>query len=174
MSKKTQDNLFCVALLLVFVGFVVLTFQLGSPRARIVPLPIAGLSIVLLLMQLYFQNFRPDIKLNVDSVDLFKITEDTVEAEEDAAAFARKSRKNAHSELNAFAMVAGAFLLMFMLGILEGTFLIVLGYFLWFGKEKLPVSLIWSVGTTAAFYVMFFRLISLKPWEGWIRLTFFS
>ena len=174
MSKRTQDNLFCVALLFIFMGFVYLTFQLGSARARLVPLPIAGISIVLLLLQLYLQNFRPDIKLNVDSVDLFRISEDTIEAEGEVSDFTKKTRKNAHSEVNAFAVVVVLFALVFLLGILEATFLFILGYFLLYGKEKIPVSLAWSAGTTAAFYVMFFQLINLKPWEGWIRLTFFS
>lgn len=174
MSKRAQDNLFCLVLLLVFLVFVYLTLQLESFRARLVPLPIALISILLLLLQLFFQNFRPDIKLNVDSVDIFKISEDTVEAEEEMEDFARKARKNAHSELNAFAVLFALFVMVVALGILEATFLFILGYFLLYGREKVHVALAWSAGAAVAFYLMFFRLIGLQPWEGWLRLTFFS
>ncbi len=174
MSRRAQDNLFCLVLLFVFLGFEYLSLQLGSFRARLVPMPIAAISILLLLLQLYFQNFRPDIKLNVDSVDLFKISDDTVDAEEEVEDFTRKARKNARSEFNAFAVVLVLFVMVILLGILEGAFLFILGYFLLYGRERIYVALAWSAGSTVVFYLLFFRIIGLQPWEGLIRLTFFS
>lgn len=174
MSKRVQDNVFCLFMLAVFVAFLVFSLQLGSSRARMVPVPIATISILLLLLQLYFQNFKPDVQLNVDSVDLFRISDDTIECEEEVSDFARKARVRAHSELNAFAVVLALFAMAMILGILEAGFLFTLGYFLYYGREKLHIALAWSAGSTAAFYFMFFHLIGLRPWEGYIRMLFFS
>ena len=55
------------------LGFfiVVLVTSLGfSPRARLVPVPIAGLAILLLLFQIFWQNYRSADELNVDLLDV--------------------------------------------------------------------------------------------------------
>ncbi len=173
MSTKAQDNVACIVAILIFAAFLVLTSQLVSFRARLVPMPIAAVSIALLLIQLYFQNFRPDVKLSVEGTDLFQIRPDVAEEEVETSTAVRQSRQNAHSELSAFAVVFALFLMVVLLGLLEAVFLFVLGYFILFGKERPHVALIWSAASTAILYVLFIRITNIHPWDGWIRLTFF-
>ncbi len=173
MSTKAQDNLACIVGLLIFGAFLVLSFQLVSSRARLVPMPIAVISMGLLLIQLYFQNFRPDVRLNVEGTDLFQIRPDVMGTEEEAEEEARKARQNKHSELSAFVVVLVLFAMILVIGLLPAIFLFVAGYFVIYGREKPHLALLWSAIATALLYLLFIKVTNIEPWQGWIIMRLF-
>lgn len=68
MSRRTQENLLAVALLCFFIGILVLSLDYG-PRARLVPIPISVLGMILLGAQLVWQNLRSPDELHVDMLE---------------------------------------------------------------------------------------------------------
>jgi hypothetical protein len=68
MSRRTQENLLAGALLCFFIGILVLSLDYG-PRARLVPIPISVLALILLVAQIIWQNLRPADELHVDMLE---------------------------------------------------------------------------------------------------------
>jgi hypothetical protein len=68
MKRLTQENILAIALLAFFVGILVLSLDY-SPRARLVPIPISVLGIILLGVQLVWQNLRSPDELHVDMLE---------------------------------------------------------------------------------------------------------
>lgn len=68
MSRRTQENLLAAALLCFFIGILVLSLEYG-PRARLVPVPISVLAMILLVAQIVWQNLRPADELHVDMLE---------------------------------------------------------------------------------------------------------
>ena len=169
MSRRAQENVVALAFLLVFAFFIAVSMTY-SPRARLVPVPIAAVSVLLLLLQLWLQNFRTDIKLNVDSMDLFaKVGEESLIEEKEPAEERRGSNRK---ELTAFGLVAVYLAMVLVLGMMPATFLYVLGYFLFVGKEKWYKSLIWSAATVVVLDLLFVEVIQVSAYEGWLVSTF--
>jgi hypothetical protein len=69
MSRHTQENVFAGILFLFFLAMLVESFNYG-PRARLVPVPISILCLVLLTFQIVWQNLRPSQDLQVDALEL--------------------------------------------------------------------------------------------------------
>ena len=69
MSRHAQENLVGVIVLAVFVVLFVLTLGYSS-RARLVPLPVCILGIVLSVAQLLWQNLRSIDDLRLNFLDL--------------------------------------------------------------------------------------------------------
>ena len=65
ISRRVQDNLMALALIGVFVGVIFTALDFG-PRARMVPLPVATFGLVLMLVQLVWQNLRPSDDLGME------------------------------------------------------------------------------------------------------------
>jgi hypothetical protein len=79
MTRRLQENILVAVLIAVLVAVIWESFNFG-PRARMVPVPIATIGILLLLFQLYWQNSRPADDLNIDVFEfLTGRKEDTVE-----------------------------------------------------------------------------------------------
>jgi len=69
MSKRAQENIVAFLFLFFFVAMIIISFDYG-PRARLVPVPIAAVSAIIMLLQIYLMNFRKDIELNVDAAEI--------------------------------------------------------------------------------------------------------
>jgi uncharacterized RDD family membrane protein YckC len=79
MTRRLQENILVVLLIAVLAAVIWESFNFG-PRARMVPVPIATIGILLLLFQLYWQNSRPAEDLNIDVFEfLTGRKEETVE-----------------------------------------------------------------------------------------------
>lgn len=68
MSRRTQENILAFLLLCFFVGVLVMSLEY-SPRARLVPIPISVLAMILLAGQIVWQNLRPADELHVDMLE---------------------------------------------------------------------------------------------------------
>ena len=68
MSRRAQENILAIMLMAFFVGVLVISLDY-SPRARLVPIPISVLGILLLGAQLVWQNLRSPDELHVDMLE---------------------------------------------------------------------------------------------------------
>ena len=65
MSRRTQENIMAGAILCVFIGVIVMSLDYG-PRARMIPLPLATFGVILIVIQLVWQNLRSTDELQMD------------------------------------------------------------------------------------------------------------
>ena len=65
MGRSTQENIFVGILFCLFVGYVLMSLDFG-PNARLVPLPISIIGLILVVTQLAQQNFSKTTKLKTN------------------------------------------------------------------------------------------------------------
>ncbi len=135
MSRRAQENLVARSLLLLFAAVLIMSFDYG-PRARLVPVPIAIIGILLTAAQLVWQNLRGADELHVDMLELV--------AGRDGSNRRKAAQQEAgdstmqHSLLaqaKAFAIVAALLALFLLLGPLPAIFLFSAGYFILTGES---------------------------------------
>ena len=135
MSRRAQENLVAAVLLLLFAGVLIMSFDYG-PRARLVPVPIAIIGILLTVAQLVWQNLRAADELHVDVLELV--------AGRDGSNRRKAAQQEAgdstmqHSLLaqaKAFAIVAALLALFLLLGPLPAIFVFSAGYFILTGES---------------------------------------
>jgi len=175
ISRRTQENIVVLLLLAFFVA--VLMTSLGfSPRARLVPVPISVLAILLLLVQLFWQNFRPADELNVDLLDVLaarspapgttadhEMSEEakTIADEEDAAAWKRV--------VISVGFVALFVAMVFSVGPIPAIFVFTFGYFVVSGHYPLLKAAIYTTVFTVAVYLVFMVALHIQPYHGYLK-----
>jgi hypothetical protein len=163
MSRRTQENVVAAILLGVFVVLLVMTLGYSS-SARLVPLPVAILGVVLAVAQLLWQNLRSVDELRVNFLDLVggrrpvDRTTAPAAAPEAAKPGGRSgsitSRKPG-GEWSAFGLVALLLALVFTVGPLPAVFLFTVGY-LWTTRHcSLVRALLYGVACVAVLYGLF-------------------
>lgn len=142
MSRRVQENLISLGLLGIFICLLIASTQYG-PRARMVPLPIACIGIVLVIAQLYWQNFRQADELNVDLMEVVGADRKIAEVEEKFApvivevALQKGQRLASYTfrqELAAYAMVLALVACLLVLGPVPAVAIFTTGY-LSFSKQ---------------------------------------
>jgi hypothetical protein len=170
MSKLAQQNLFAFVWVAVFGAFI--WASLGySWKAALVPVPVCLFSIALLLVQVYLQNFRKDLKLTVDSMDMFAKNADPSLLEEDEEV---EKEGTTRKELEIAGLILVYLGLVMGIGLIEATFLFILGYFKFIGKYKWITSLIYAVLTAVVLNLLFGTLLGLRMYDGWLMTTIFG
>jgi len=167
ISKRTQENLVAAVIFFVFAVALYLSFGYG-PRARMVPVPIAVLGIVLMAIQVIWQNMRSSDDLHIDTVDLFAGRANPGVPDEDKkdsgvagsadgqpAVGPSGWRRWLSSELAPFALVASFLALFLVLGPLLAIFIFSATYFVLSGHCTLVRGLIYSVVCLSVLYLMF-------------------
>jgi len=171
MSRRAQENI----VIFLVIGFfaVVLVTSLGfSPRARLVPIPIAALGIILGVVQLIWQNLQSADELHIDLLE-FLTKQDQVPGQpektadgEAAAAKAVPEEKSAGRILTALGMVVGFVGLILLIGPMPSIFLFTAAYFILSKHYTLPKSLVYAVAFLAAVYVLFVVGLELQLYHG--------
>lgn len=166
MSRRTQENVVAVALLVFFGGVIWLCQDFG-PRARMIPLPLAIFGIVLTVMQIAWQNLRSTDELHLD---LFSTAgRSPVLEEERAAARAREGAARRPAwlrEAGAYGIVGLLIVLIFVTGIIPAVFLYTAGYFLLTRQYSLRASLAYTAIFTSAIYLLFVVALQIQPYHG--------
>jgi hypothetical protein len=135
MSRRAQENLVGVIVLAVFVVMLYLTFGYSS-RARLVPLPVCILGIILAAAQLFWQNLRPADELRVNFLDVVgRGTINTPVAELQSGLASAQPQgtevdgeRRPAGELSAFGIIAILLALVLVVGPLPSVFLFTAGY----------------------------------------------
>ena len=161
LSKRAQENLVAGVLLLVFVGFLVVGMGYGA-KTRLVPVPIAIVSILLILGQTVLQNLRPDIKLSVDTMEMFAKVKDEDCGEEEGT----KKSSMAAREWQGMGLIVLFVGMILVLGLIPAALVFVFGYFLLIGKEHWLKSLAVSGVSIGILYLLFVNLLGIHAYQG--------
>ena len=160
MSQKAQENLIAGSLFIIFATYLVLCLGFG-PNARLVPLPMAILGLLLVTYQLIQQNW---LHSHADSADDSLTAADgdgdgNGNGEHDVS---RDSRR----ELQAFGCVAGFVLLVALLGPLVAVFLFSCGYLV-VSRYMRPGKALLTAGVfTTVLYGLFVIGLRLQLYHG--------
>lgn len=173
MSKRIQDNIVSVILLIIFSSFLYLSFNY-SAKARLVPVPIAVASLVLCLVQLYIQNFAQNFDLHVDPSQFFKSTQNETASATNEARKSTVKKQGGSNELVGIGMVLIYLTMMILLGVLPAVFLFVLGFFILVGKIIWYKALLYAVICESVIYFLFVFILKVQMYEGLILKFFLS
>ena len=162
MSRRTQENIVGVIVLAVFVVMLYLTFGYSS-RARLVPLPVCILGILLAVAQLLWQNLRPADELRVNILDVVgrgTISTPVVGLQSGSppaqpqGTEAGGERKPA-GELSAFGIIAILLALVLIVGPLPSVFLFTAGYLALTRHCSLARAILYAFLCAAILYGLF-------------------
>lgn len=171
MSKRAQENIVAFIFLFFFIAMIVISFDY-SPKARMVPVPIAAFSAVIMLVQMYLMNFRRDIELNVDAAELLTgghSKESIVEGKAHEEVEEVKIKKIEGGKESTGLLIVLIYLVMTLLiGIMPAMLLFVFGFFYFISKTHWIKSLLIALLTVALVYFLFIFVLEVQFYEGWL------
>ncbi|NLT96081.1 MAG: tripartite tricarboxylate transporter TctB family protein [Clostridia bacterium] len=161
MKKTTANNLVAIAFLVLFIRIAIMTTAYG-PRARLVPLPVAICSIILVCFQLYLQNSKnTKLNLKVDAGEVLFGQKEIKKSKSD-----EKKENSVKKELASFSVVLVFLALILILGVEPAIFVFVTGYFRFINKDKWLKSLLFGVGTLVFVHLLFVTFLNVNFYEG--------
>jgi hypothetical protein len=165
MSRRTQENVIAVAILCVFIGVIVMSLGYG-PRARMIPLPLATFGIILIVIQIIWQNVRSTDELQVDMLQMLTRQAENAGAapENDPDAAPRKS--SWRREMLALAIVAALVGLILLFGPIPAVFLFTCAYFFLSRHYSWPKALVYTIAFTIAIYLLFVVALEIQLYHG--------
>jgi hypothetical protein len=165
VSRRVQENLIALAMLVFFAGIFAMSFEYG-PRARLVPLPIAALGILLVLVQIAWQNFRSLAELEVDMLELVSGAETgkrpPLPAGAELARTAEGEGGGPRRELGAFGLVGGLLVLCLVLGPLPAIFAFMAAYFAASRLCTWLMAVVFALAGTVALYLVFGAVLGVQ------------
>lgn len=171
MSARAQENIVAGVVLIIFVGYLLITFSLG-PNARLVPMPIAVLGIALVSIQLVRQNLRGARELHVD---LFaSLTGQPMPEAEPATEPepASEPGEQFRREVRAVLFVAVFVALIALLGPIVAVFLFSTGFFGLTRHYRPAKALSVGLSFTALLYLLFVVGLQLQLYHGVLEPLF--
>ena len=127
MSRRAQENIVGVVVLGIFLVMLYLTFGYSS-RARLVPLPVCIIGIILAVAQLVWQNLRAGDDLRVNILDVVGPTAGRAAVTQPEPATEQKAAPFRKSEMSAFIIVLLLLAMVSVIGPLPSVFLFTAGY----------------------------------------------
>ena len=176
MSRRLQENLVAVFILAIFVAAIVASLQYG-PRARLVPIPIAALGVILMVAQIVLQNMRSEKDLKIDLLEVIARKSDGFdESAEDGAAdgSGRKGagKRPAWGEARALGIVLLLVALFVVVGPLPAMFIFTAGYFALSRHYAVAQSLAYAAAYTLLVYAVFSLWLRVDLMRGVIDVSF--
>ena len=176
MSRRTQENLLAAALLCFFIGILMLSLEYG-PRARLVPIPISVLAVILLVSQIIWQNLRPADELHVDMLEFLTRRginpSERVSADKEPAAESAPGKPAVPGIFSGFGREAFAFAkvmifvgLFLALGPFPAAFLFTFAYFSLSRHYHWSKALMNTTIFTVVVYVLFAEVLDIQLYHG--------
>jgi len=176
MSRLKQENILAVALLCFFVGVLVMSLEYG-PRARLVPIPISVLGIILLGVQLVWQNVRSPDELHVDMLEFLtrrginpvESTEDDDTPSADEAPelpAAAEGLSGFSREAFAFGKILAFVGLFLLLGPFPSVFIFTFAYLSLSRHYHWAKALVVTVIFVVIVYVLFVEVLDIQLYHG--------
>ncbi len=163
MSRHAEENLVSVALLALF-GMVLYLCQDFGPRARLIPLPLAVLGIILTVLQLFWHNLgRGDEAVEMISVDASAIP---VSGDGRPRAERSATQLGQWGEAGAYAIVGLLLALVFVTGVFPAVFLFSAAYLVFTRYCSVLRGLAYAALLTAAVYLLFVVALEMQPYHG--------
>jgi hypothetical protein len=177
MSRRAQENVLAAIVAGIFIGYLIIAAGFG-PNARLVPLPIAGLGLLCLLIQVVRQNRAGGLERNTFGPLSLLIGDRAPEPQQDPeqprapeAPAAPETPTNVR-ELKAFGFVGLFVALIVALGPVPAVFLFCAG-FLAFSKHYPAWKAIASAGAFAVtVYLLFVVGLELQLYHGLLEPIF--
>ncbi|MGQ7791086.1 tripartite tricarboxylate transporter TctB family protein [Faunimonas sp. B44] len=177
MTRRLQENVVALLVILIFAAAIYASLGYG-PRARLVPIPIAVIGILLMLAQLYLQNSRSEQDLQIDLLEFIskKSTgaEDAVptaaEGADEAASQPRK--RDPRMEFAALGMVVLLIGMFFVVGPIPTMFLFTAGYFVLSRHYSPAWGVLYAFIGTLAVYALFYLWLGVDMRQGMVDLSF--
>ncbi|MGH6921058.1 MAG: tripartite tricarboxylate transporter TctB family protein [Geminicoccaceae bacterium] len=170
MSRRVQENVVAAVLLLLFAGVLIMSFDYG-PRARLVPVPIAIIGIVLTLAQLVWQNLRGADDLHVDVLELVAGRDSSNKRKTAQREALQREGGNASgqytfaAQVKAFAIVGVLLALFLVLGPVPAIFLFSAGYFMLTGESWFR-GLLYAFLCAGSLYLVFGYILQVQLNRG--------
>jgi hypothetical protein len=165
MSRRAQENVIAVAILCIFIGVIIMSLGYG-PRARMIPLPLATFGIILIVIQIIWQNVRSTDELQVDMLQMLTRQAESAGGApgDDPDAAPRKS--SWRREVLALAIVAALVGLILLFGPMPAVFLFTGAYFLLSRHYSWPKALVYTIAFTTAIYLLFVVALEIQLYHG--------
>jgi hypothetical protein len=172
MSRRVQENLIAIAFLIVFLGVIVLCLDFGV-RARKVPLPVAVFGLILIVIQIVWQNLRSTEDLQVDLLKVLTRREEReIVPEEGAGApVAADSAPNSQRpswrrEAGAYGIIAALLAMVLLFGPIPAIFVFTGGYFILSKHYSWRKGLIYTTVFTVVVYLVFVTALQIQLYHG--------
>lgn len=176
MSRRFQENIVALLLLGFFIAVLTMSLDYG-PRARLVPVPIAVLGIVLVLFQIAWQNLRSADELNIDLLDVLTERDGTPAADDAADEETTDDPPPAAVEENgeamrityAVGMVVVFVAMILTLGPMPSIFIFTGVYFVVSGHYPPAKGFLIAAVFTIATYLVFVHALHLQLYNGYLE-----
>lgn len=158
MSRRLQENIVALVILAIFVAAIVASFGY-SPRARLVPIPIAAIGILFIVGQMILQNLKSEDSLHIDLLEFLTKQGDTADPALAATAAAPpaavKRGPTPMSEARALVIVALLVAIFMVLGPIPAMFVFCAGYFVVSRHYAAWKAIAYSAAWTLLVYLVF-------------------
>jgi hypothetical protein len=154
MTRRAQENIIAGCLLAGFLAIIILSFDY-SPRARFVPLPVAILGVILVTIQLVWQNVRSPDELHIDILEVLTGQSRGKDGDGASTSTAPSRGGGLAKQLIAFGMVVVLLIGFLLLGPIPTIFLFTAGYLGLTGYFPWPNSLVYAAVLTVIVVVVF-------------------
>jgi hypothetical protein len=165
MSRRTQENIIALALLGVFIGVIVMSLGYG-PRARMIPLPLATFGIILIVIQLIWQNLRSTDELQMDMLSMLTRQAENAGAVPQKGEEGGKPKSTWRRELTALAIVAALVALILLVGPIPAVFFFTGAYFILSRHYSWFAGLVYTIAFTIAVYLLFVVALEVQLYHG--------
>jgi hypothetical protein len=163
MTRRAQENLIAGIILAGFLAIIWMSLDY-SPRSRMIPLPMSILGVILVSIQLVWQNLRSADDLRVDMLEFLtgEAKAKPAAAEPAARDDHGPARRGILGETAGYAIVAILLALFLVLGAIPATFLFTAGYLITIANIPWPKSLVYALILTASVTVLFGYLLQVQ------------
>ena len=165
MSRRTQENIVAFALLGVFIGVILMSLGYG-PRARMIPLPLATLGIILIVIQIIWQNLRSTDELQMDMLSMLTRQAEKESAPQQEGEEGGTRKSTWRRELTALAIVAALVALILLAGPILAVFVFTGAYFLLSRHYSWFAGLVYTSAFTMAIYLLFVVALEVQLYHG--------
>lgn len=165
MSRRTQENIIALAFLAAFIGVIVMSLDYG-PRARMIPLPLATFGVILIVIQLIWQNLRSTDELQMDMLQMLTKRAEQQSAAPDKKDEGGKPKSTWRRELAALGIVAALIALILLIGPIPAVFVFTGAYFLLSRHYSWRIGLVYTIAFTLAVYLLFVVALEVQLYHG--------
>ena len=176
-SRQTQENVIALLVLAIFIAAIVASLGYG-PRARLVPIPIASLGVVLMVAQIVLQNMRAGQNLEIDLLEFIskKATgddEDLPDAAPQTETTVPARAAPIMSELTVLGIVFLLTALFLIIGPIPAMFVFTTGYFGLSGYFSPIRAILYAFIITFLVYAMFHLWLRVDLDQGYFSFGLF-
>jgi len=169
VSRRLQENIAAAVILFILLGVIYLSWEYG-PRARMVPIPVAAFGLIMIVIQIIWQNLRPAEELHVDLLEVLAKREKAPASmpKEKGPGEKRAAGRGPswRAEAIAYGMVVLFTVMIYLAGPIPAIFVFTGGYFLLTRHYTWGRALVYTAIFTAVIYLLFAVALDVQLYHG--------